>query len=438
MSDQTLKIELAEPFEPLYSPKRYKVYYGGRGGGKSYAIAQYLLIKGYQHKTRILCTREFQGSIRESVHRLLSDTIERLGLGSFYDVQQQAIHGRNGTHFFFAGLKNNITAIKSVENIQIVWVEEGEAVTERSWDTLIPTIRAADSEIIVSFNPQVELDATYQRFVEPYLDTIEKDGWYDDDKIHVHKVGWRENPWFPDELMAEMETCKAQDHNKYLHIWEGETKAAVEGAIYGEQLQKAEDDGRITSVPTETSLVVHTAWDLGVNDTTAIVFFQASGKEIRVIDCYEGRMQGLDHYARILKEKDYLYGNHYLPHDVEVTELSSNTTRLETLEQLGVKPIDVVPRISNINEGIEATRQMFPRVWFDRKGAAELISALRTYQYVYDEKYNTFRQKPLHNAASNYSDAFRQIAQGFANGSWGGYDPATYDPSKFTARGVRQ
>lgn len=433
-----MQVQIAESFQDLFSDhRRYRIYYGGRGGAKSWAFSQALLIKGASKKLRILCAREFQGSIRDSVHKLLSDTISRIGLDDFYEIQQQAIRGNNGTELTFIGMQN-ASQIKSMEKIDIVWLEEAENITERSWDILVPTIRAPGSEIWCSFNPQTELDATYQRFIVPHMEELERDSKHDDGYIQVRKVGWRDNPWFPDELKQEMENCKANDVNKWRHIWEGETKAAVEGAIYGIQIQKAEDDKRITSVPIESGLEVHTAWDLGVNDTTAIVFFQALGKEIRIIDCYEGRLQGLDHYARVLKEKDYLYGSHYLPHDINVTELSTNTTRLEVLERLGVRPIEVVDRVSNINEGIEQTRQFFSRCWFDREGAADLLAALRNYQYVWDDKFNVFRQKPLHNHASNYADAFRQIAQGFTDSTgWGGYNPATYDPNKFAVRGMR-
>lgn len=426
-----MEVEVAEAFQDLFTTdKRYRIYYGGRGGAKSWAFSQALLARGAGKKQRILCAREFQGSIRDSVHKLLADTISRMGLNNFYEVQQQAIKGINGTTITFIGLQNT-SQLKSMEKIDVIWLEEAENISERSWDIIIPTIRAKGSEIWCSFNPQTELDATYSRFVAPHLDVIEADGFYEDDTMYVRKTGMDDNPWFTDELRLEMEMCKEQDFNKYRHIWLGEVRAAVEGAIYGSQMQKAEDDGRITSVPYDTSLEVHTAWDLGVNDTTAIVFFQSVGKEIRIIDCYEGRMQGLDHYARMLKERDYAYGDHYLPHDVEVTELSTNTTRLEVLEQLGVRPIEVVPRVSRINEGIEQTRQMFSRVWFDRKGAAELLGALRNYQYVWDDKFNVFRQKPLHNYASNYADAFRQIAQGYADTSWSGYNPDNYNPDEY-------
>jgi phage terminase large subunit len=226
-----MNIEMPPWSEALFQPKRLKVLFGGRGGSKSWAFAQALLIEAAKGPKRILCTREFQGSIQESVHRLLSDTILRLGLDYFYEIKQHRIDGLNGSQFIFEGLKNNTTKIKSMEAVDYVWCEEAEAITERSWDLLVPTIRKDGSEIWISFNPHDEMDATYQRFVVPYLSAIEKHGVYEDDKIYLQKVGWRDNPWFPDELRKEMEDCKASNYRKYLHIWEGECNADYENSI---------------------------------------------------------------------------------------------------------------------------------------------------------------------------------------------------------------
>ncbi len=225
------EVEIASAFKPLFEPKRYKIYFGGRGGAKSWAFAQALLIKGAQKRMRILCTREFQGSIRESVHKLLSDTITRLGLDDFYEIRQQDITGRNGTQFIFEGLKNNTTKIKSMEAVDVVWCEEAEAITERSWDLLIPTIRKEGSEIWVSFNPADEHDATYQKYVTPYLSSIDEDGVFEDETIYVRKVTFRDNPWFPEELRREMQETKIANYRKYLHIWEGECNADYADSI---------------------------------------------------------------------------------------------------------------------------------------------------------------------------------------------------------------
>lgn len=214
-------------FRPLFEPHRYKIMYGGRGSAKSWSIAQALIILGARQPMRILCARELQKSIRDSVHQLLGDTIARLGLGGFYRIQQADIYGANGTRIGFAGLHRNPTEIKSWEGADIVWVEEGQAVTEESWDILIPTIRKPGSEIWVSFNPDLEADPTYQRYiVQP-----PPNSW-------VCKISWRDNPYFPAVLVGEMEECKARDYNKYLHVWEGDCKRIITGCWFGAALER--------------------------------------------------------------------------------------------------------------------------------------------------------------------------------------------------------
>jgi phage terminase large subunit len=254
----------------------------------------------------------------------------------------------------------------------------------------------------VSFNPKLKTDPAYRRFVlNPPEGAV------------VKKVSWRDNPWLTDVLISEMEHLKTSDYDEYQHVWEGELKNFADGAIYANQLKLAKDEGRITKVPIE-SVPVHTFWDLGRNDSTAIWFMQRIGLQNRFIDYYEHRLVDLDHYAKVLKDKGYLYGEHYLPHDVEVIVLGANNrSRKVMLEDMGVQPIEVVPRIANLNEGIEATRQSFSSCWFDEDRCEQGLSALANYQYVFDEKFDTFRQVPLHNWASNGADAFRQFAQGY-------------------------
>lgn len=417
-----MQIQIPTKFKPLFKPKRYKVFFGGRGGVKSWSFAQALEVIGAQERKRILCTREYQGSIQDSVHKLLSDTIDRLELNSFYTVQNTSIRGQNKTEFLFAGLKNNPTQIKSTEGIDIVWVEEAESISDRSWDILIPTIRKKCSEIWISFNPDDAEDPTYTRFVAPYLDAIEKDGYYEDDHIYVCYVGYWDNPWFPDELRHEMEACKKNDPKKYDHIWLGKPDAQNEGAYYADMMKKAREENRICSIPIDPSVPVNTFWDLGRNDSTAIWFHQQVGKEHRFVDHYEMSGEGLQHYARILKEKEYFYGKHYLPHDVEVTELTTNKSRKRTLEDLGVKPLVTVKRVKDINEGIEMTRQKIPMCYFDENRCKDGIRALTKYHKEWDDKRQVYRSYPLHDWSSNSADAFRQFAQGYKEDSHRGWD----------------
>jgi len=149
-----MNVEFPEKLKFLFQPKRYKIAKGGRGSGKSWSFARALLIQGAEKKLRILCTREVQKSIKDSVHKLLADQIQSLGFGGFYEVLENEIRGKNGTVFTFAGLATHtIESIKSYEGVDRVWVEEGQVVRKRSWDVLIPTIRKPDSEIWVSYNP---------------------------------------------------------------------------------------------------------------------------------------------------------------------------------------------------------------------------------------------------------------------------------------------
>ena len=197
----------------------------------------------------------------------------------------------------------------------------------------------------------------------------------------------------------------------------------VEGSYYNDLIKTARSDNRIFRVPVESSAPVNTFWDLGRNDSTSIWFHQRIGREHRFVDYYENNGEGLAHYAQILKERGYYYGDHYLPHDVEVTELTTNLSRKETLESLGVRPLKVVKRIHDVNEGIQMVRNMLPACAFDKERCKEGLRALESYRKEYDEKNQVFRSRPLHDWSSNGADAFRQFAQGYEEpDDWGDVD----------------
>ena len=215
---------MANPyFKPLIRKARYKVLYGGRGSGKSYFLAELAVEVSRRIGTVILCAREFQGSLDDSVYQLLIETIERLGYADEFDILKSTItHKGTGAKFVFYGIKNNVTKIKSIQGVGVCWVEEAEAVTKNSWDVLIPSIRGdKNAEIWVSFNPKNILDDTYQRFiVHPPKDSI------------VLKANYDINPHFADTpLLADMLECKERDEDLYRHIWLGEPVADSELAI---------------------------------------------------------------------------------------------------------------------------------------------------------------------------------------------------------------
>jgi len=216
-----LSIEIPSVFKTLFKPKRYNVYYGGRGSGKSQNIARVLIIEAIRSKKLILCTREFQGSIKDSVHRILSTQIDIMGYSSQFEVQATTIrHKKTGSEFIFEGLKNNVTKVKSMAGVDICWAEEADAILEYSWDVLLPTIRKPNSYFVISFNPHDEQDNTYQRFiVNPPKNSF------------IKKVNYTDNPFFPKELREEMEEMKERNYRKYLHIWEGECSADFDDSI---------------------------------------------------------------------------------------------------------------------------------------------------------------------------------------------------------------
>lgn len=199
-------------FQPLFKPARYKVAYGGRGSAKSWNIARALLTMAHNRPIRVLCGRELQTSIKDSVHRLLCDQIEIMGLGGHFSTINNEVRGINGSLFIFEGLRHNINKIKSLEGIDYAWIEEAEKVSEESWEVLVPTIRKENSEIWISFNPAQETDPTYQRFI---INTPP-------DTILIH-VSWRDNPWFPEVLRKEKDYLASVDPDAYAHVWEGKT-----------------------------------------------------------------------------------------------------------------------------------------------------------------------------------------------------------------------
>jgi phage terminase large subunit len=438
-----LNVQFPKKFRPLFEPWRYKVLFGGRGAAKSWQIARALLIKGSKEKLRILCAREIQKNIEESVHQLLCDQIVALHLEHFYIIQKNKIIGRNGTVFGYAGLKHNPKGIKSWEGADICWVEEADAVSSASWDILIPTIRKErlvdgvliESEIWLSFNPCLEEDETFQRFVvSPPKNAV------------VLDVNWRDNPWFPQVLENErQESLRAvaegrrrlDEHN---HIWEGKCRAALDGAIFGDEMAWLQANGRICDVPYIPGIPIYTFWDIGRNDTTAIWFMQRIGMANRFIHFYENRLKDLTKYTDYLHElrvsRGYQYAAHYLPHDIEVTDYTreDNKSRREVFESTGVGEIETVKRTPDKREAHDQGKRGFASCWFDKEGCKDGLHALRHYVRKYDDKNKVFLDERLHNWASNAADAYLQYAQGFCVDD----NPATKSMNGWRSRKTRR
>ena len=381
----------------LFEKSRYKVLYGGRGGAKSWGVARALLIKAAKEPLRILCAREFQTSIRDSVHKLLCDQIESLGLLSFYEITQNSIRGKNGSEFSFVGLKNNVANVKSYEGVDICWVEEAQTTSRMSWNVLIPTIRKEGSEIWITFNPELETDETYQRFVvNPPAD------------CKVVKINWSDNPWFPETLRLEKDALKSRDPQAYNVVWEGLCRQTVDGAIFAKEMQLAELDGRITKVNYDPMKPVHAVFDLGWADSTAIWFVQFIGMETRLIRYVEDNQQTISHYLALMQTYGYIYDTLWLPHDAQNKTLASNGKSIEEIVRAAGYKTRVIER-TPILDSINAARTTFRNCWFDRENCYDGLQCLRHYRYEVDPETGQFGRMPLHDQYSHGADAFRYI-----------------------------
>ena len=370
--------------------------YGGRGGAKSWGIARALLVIGSSKPIRVLCAREFQTSIKDSVHKLLNDQIMAMGLTEFYEITDRTIRGKNGTEFNFVGLKNNVSNVKSYEGVDVCWVEEAQSVSKRSYDVLIPTIRKEKSEIWISFNPELETDETYRRWV-----------FNPPDNAKVVKIGWQDNPWFPEVLRDEKDALKNRDPEAYQTVWEGMCRLTVDGAVFAKEMQMAEINNQITNVPYDPIKPVYTIWDLGWADSTAIWFVQFIGVEIRVLRYMEDSQKTISYYLAEIQKFGYVYDTHYLPHDAASKNLGTGRSIEEIVRATGmnVRVLDRVP----IADSINAARTIFPRCYFDRQNTTDGLQCLRHYRYEVDPDTKQFSRTPLHDQYSHGADAFRML-----------------------------
>jgi phage terminase large subunit len=333
-----------------------------------------------------------------------------MGLSDHFEVQETKILGKNGSEFSFAGIRQQgINNLKSFEGVDVCWVEEAQVVSKKSWDVLIPTIRKPGSEIWITFNPELEDDETYQRFVV----NPPPDSW-------VETVNWSDNPWFPDVLNQERMHMQARDPVGYRTIWEGKCRPAVEGAIYSEELAILAESKRVQNLPYDPALKVHAVFDLGWNDSTSIILVQRSSSEVRIIGYIEGDHRTLADYSQDMKSRRYDYGDVWLPHDARHKNLMTGKSPQEFMQALGWS-VKITPML-DIEAGIHAARMLFPRCYFDKESTGELIASLKRYKRQLNQTTGSFGA-PLHDDSSHAADAFRYlavIADQITNEDWGG------------------
>lgn len=421
-SEEQFRAEHGGDLAPMGDLKhaRFKVFYGGRSAGRSWSVCRAALLIGMgggpagqlPEGLRVLCGREIQNSLADSIKKELSDQIGKLGLDGYYEILDATIRGRKGTtaagtEFLFEGLRRNTNKIKSFAGIDLFIGEEAQPISMASWKDLIPTIRKVSpggplgmgAEFWINFNPELETDETYQRFVvQPPENAI------------VIKTNWRDNPWLPPSMVEDMKADRARSEDLYLHVWEGECRYNLEGSVYADELREVQEQGRVGEHEYSRGCPVSVYFDLGHADYTSIWFVQRIGWEFAVIDFYQNNRKHIDHYLEVMQSRGYIYDVVWLPHDAARSDIGSKMTVMEQIEAKGYSGrVRRVPKLT-VEDGIQAVRTVFPSCQFDRARTAEGMKMLRNYTYAIDPVTKQLGSKPLHNWASHAADAFRYFA----------------------------
>lgn len=361
----------------LFERHRYKVAYGGRGSGKSHSMAAAILVRAAEQPLRVVVARLTRGSINESVHELLVQKIRQLQMTHLFTIQQNKIYGPHGSEISFYGLRDqNVDAIRSYEGADIVWVEEAAGISSYAWETLEPTVRKAGSEIWVTFNPQMDTDATYKRFVlSP------------DAQVCAVRVNWDQNPWFPEVLRVAKDALRERDEKLYMHVYEGEPRDSAENAIFANEIKAALSEGRFTDVPYDRTKPVDVIYDLGHGDPTAQWFVQSYGGYLNFLDFYEEDSEDINHFVMIANQRGYRIRHHWLPWDAGRRDIHKKLG--------GAAPLNL--SINSIMEGLGCVvkqggtagatpelliaRSRWPICRFDREKCRDGIQSLRNYQW---------------------------------------------------------
>ncbi len=413
----------------LFESARLKIAYGGRGGGKSENYCRALILLSRTKRLRILCGREFQNSIDESVKAIIEANIEEMSasgdipLDDFYITKKQIVCRSTGSRFIFMGLRYNISKIKSMGRIDICWIEEADKTSANTLDKLFPTIRGRSDleddkggpfgdgpEIWISFNPDLEEDEVYKRYI---LNGIKYAPEYVNGKRYaiVVKINYWDNKWFPPDLKMEMEVMRNASKDKYLQVWEGNVKQVLEGSIYASELQEVLTDGRRKRVPYDPNKPVLTFWDLGHADKTAIWFVQRAGVEYNLINYYEDRLKKLPFYVKVLNDLGYNYSVHNLPHDGSAETLSNITPEKQLRKAFPNATVRVVHCPAKKAIAINAVRSLMPLLNFDEQNTANGWQCLSRYAYKVDEDTGVFSREPEHDTPwSHGCDALTTMA----------------------------
>ncbi len=370
----------------------FHILYGGRAAGRSYSVGLALLLTGMQKPRKVLCAREFQSSIAESVHSQLASIIRNHGMEHFYRIEKTQIKGINGSIFSFTGLAVNPERIKSFEGYDDCWVEEADSVRRDSWAILTPTIRKPGRRFFICFNPSFESSTTYQLFVKN-----------PPPNSRLYHATYLENPFLSKELLQEAQRARLEDYTEYSNIWLGQPRASLTGAIYAKELTNLEQDQLIRKFTINYSHPTYISADIGHRDSTALWFIQRHHSNTFLIThYYENSGEPWQHYLSYISQSPYNIATLILPHDAKSHSISSSSTIEEQTLSFGL-PCEISPKLS-IQDGILLTKQLLRKsIFLNSPPVNSGLELLRSYQY-------NKQQKPKHDHTSHAADSLRYAA----------------------------
>jgi phage terminase large subunit len=371
---------------------RYTIFHGGRGSAKSMSVATALVLRAASAPLRILCFREIQESIDESVKAIIEQRIKDAGLEYFFNITKREIAGQNGSKFIFRGLSDETNdSIKSLNDIDIAWGEEGQAISKDSLQKFLPTIRKDTSEIWFTLNPELDTDPVYTTFIQKRPANA-----------RIIEVNWDRNPFWNAAMEAERLRSKADDPDDYDHIWEGVPKSAIAGAIYRREMHMLATQNRIRPLVADPVLGLHAVFDLGINDMMAVTVAQADISGARLLDYHEDSNYGIDHYCEWLKDTGRKDAIIWLPHDGNARSVQTGLTTKRIVENLGWE-VEIVPQIG-VEPGIKMTRDLLKSAFVsDGPGCAVLVEHMRRYT-------RAKSGHPKHDEHSHCADSVRGVA----------------------------
>jgi phage terminase large subunit len=353
---------------------------------------------------KIVGLREVQRSIKDSVKALVESKIGTYGMAGSFRILRDEIQCDTGGAMIFRGLQDHTAeSIKSLEGYDIAWGEEAQTLSERSLMLLKPTIRAPGSELWFTWNPRFETDP---------IDRLLRGSDKPDNAI-VIEANWQDNPFFPEDLRADMERDKRIDMELYLHVWEGQYQRIGEGAYYANELAKMYAQDRICAIPIERNEPIFTAWDIGVDDMTAIWVCQVVGFETRIIDFIQDRGNDASYYCRWIRDREYDTGIALLPHDAGAREKGTLKTYEDHVNASGISRTVVLPRAQNLMADIQEVRAFLPRCYFDKERCEPVgLKLLGRYRVAMDERMNVPLPRPVKDGSDHCADAFRTLVAG--------------------------